>query len=114
MRSDTSTIVWFAMTMILVTICCASAIAEAMTGSLAEGLILHYSFDTDNGEHIRDSSDRGNHGRNRGSTWQPNAKRGCVRSFDGQSYIRLPDESGQYPRKDFTISLWSKSNILRD
>lgn len=73
---------------------------------LAEGLVLYFSFDTDDGETVKDSSGQGNDGRVVGAEYTPDGVSGGAYRFkaDGE-YIRV--RSAEALRsKTFTASAW--------
>ncbi len=84
---------------------------------MAEGLILYYDFDKDEGEKVADLSGNGNHGKVNGAKWTKNgagARRtakgwvGGAYVFDGENdSVHLPVEAleNNGPR---TIALWLK------
>jgi len=74
--------------------------------AVRRGLILHYSFDQNEGSKVTDRSGKRNHGEVHGAKWTRDGKLGAGYSFDGRGYIsavcrNLP--KGNRPR---TMALW--------
>ena len=77
-----------------------------MTVDLLNGLISYWKFDGDATDSVGS-----NDGTVNGATITTNGKINSAYSFNGTSnYIRLPDENGQYPNSEITISAWVKLN----
>jgi hypothetical protein len=52
-----------------------------------EGLVLHYSFDRDEGDRVLDKSDWNRNGKIHGAKWTKNGKTGGGMRFDGNAHI---------------------------
>ncbi|MCG3147155.1 MAG: hypothetical protein PCFJNLEI_00592 [Verrucomicrobiae bacterium] len=63
---------------------------RALLAALREGLVLHYSFDRDEGGTVTDGSGKQNGGTVRGARWTPKGKAGGAYDFDGtDAFIEL-------------------------
>jgi hypothetical protein len=75
--------------------------------TLARGLILHYSFDRDEGEKVSDESGKGAIGSAHGAKWTVNGKTGGALEFDGQNdYVTGPADSPAFQNDEHTVSAW--------
>ncbi|MFC1497100.1 LamG-like jellyroll fold domain-containing protein [Verrucomicrobiota bacterium] len=79
-----------------------------------DGLVLHYTFDSDEGEIVTDQSGNGNIGIVTGATWTASGKIGGAMSFDGTNdFIKASDADvlsftdGAGNDKPFTVSVWA-------
>ena len=79
-----------------------------MVKSLPEGLVLHYTFDVDEGERVTDMSDGGNHGKVHGATYTSEGKVGGAMSFNGDRQGVVVRNSASLQLQDFTIMAWIK------
>jgi len=88
-------------------------VLQTFAGSLSEGLLLHYSFDTDEGHLLTDTSGSGRFGWAHGASWVQGGESGGGYRFDSnQQYIVADDvglPSGDAPR---TMALWVKLDSL--
>jgi hypothetical protein len=76
--------------------------------SLRASLVLHYSFDEDEGDTVTDMSLRGNDGKAFGITWMDQGKVGRAASFDGiDDYIAVVPKSDVSAIEDVTVSVWT-------
>lgn len=72
------------------------------------GLVLHYTFDSDTRQSIADKSGHGNNGKSSGATIIANGKKGHALSFAGEDVVKFSDRDlpkGNSPR---TVALWFK------
>lgn len=77
--------------------------------TMGEGLILHYSFNRDEGDQVADQSGRGNDGRVRGANYTPHGKPGGAMEFDGTgSEIVVANNPTLNPTKEITVAAWVK------
>jgi hypothetical protein len=80
---------------------------------LPKGCVVAYSFDKDtifkkgSEQYVRDLSGNEYHGL-LSNVSLVDGKLGTAAEFNGtfNSYVKLPDENGQYPAKDFSIAAW--------
>ena len=86
-------------------------------GGQSEGLrnelVLHYSFDKDEGEKVTDLSGHNNHGKNHGATFASEGRRLNVLELDGRSaYVEIGAAAmTSLPTwADYTISVWFLNN----
>jgi hypothetical protein len=76
---------------------------------LFDSLVLHYSFDSDEGDRVTDRSSKENHGKAMGKpSYTPDGKVGGAMVFDGRDdYI----DAGMAPslrlQRDFTLMVWA-------
>jgi hypothetical protein len=75
--------------------------------SLRKGLILHYSFDKNDGDTVKDLSGQENHGRMERGRWTPEGISGGACDLDGRASIAVGPSKLQ-PSQPFTISAWAK------
>jgi hypothetical protein len=81
---------------------------RAKIHSLRADLVLHYSFDEDEGDKVTDMSLRGNDGKAFGVTWTAQGKVGRGASFDGiDDYIAVVPRSDVSVIEDVTVSVWT-------
>ncbi len=84
-------------------------VSQAVAGTLSEGLLLHYTFDADEGVIVTDASGNGRTGTVQGATWVAEGARGGAYRFDSNEQNILADDanlpSGDAPR---SIALWMK------
>lgn len=76
--------------------------------AMPEGLVLHYTFDEDEGGKVTDASGNGNDGTVRGATFTKEGKIGGAMSFNGQSQEVLVGNPSSLRLQDFTIMAWIK------
>ena len=70
--------------------------------------ILHYSFDREEGQTVRDQSDGGNHGRLEGARYESNGMIGGAMSFNGSGdHIAVPDVY----LEEFSLLVWIKTPL---
>ena len=83
--------------------------------ALPDGLVLHYTFDADEGDRVTDSSGSGNDGKVNGATYVKEGKVGGAMSFNGQSQAVIVGNPAGLQIQDFTIMAWvkrgSKENV---
>lgn len=77
-------------------------------GPLPEGLVLHYTFNKDEGGKVTDASGNGNDGEVRGATYAKDGKNGGAMSFNGDREAVIIKNSAGLQLQDFTILLWIK------
>ena len=83
------------------------AAVELGTPDITSGLLLHYTFDADDGTNVLDSSGSGFDGTAHGTTVTSNTVRGLARCFDGTNdYIGVPHDPGYKPTDAVTVSVW--------
>ena len=76
-----------------------------------EGLVLHYSFDSDRDDTITDSSDAANHGRLVGPKWIVDGRFGGAYRFDGRDdYIDCGDDASLQITGELTYSVWFRAS----
>ena len=81
----------------------------SLTASLRKGLVLHYSFDRNEGEKVSDKSGNSNDGKAHEAKWIVRGKRDGAYEFDGNGdYIEASDgKMANFGRTDpFTLSAW--------
>ena len=81
-----------------------SATAKAMP----EGLVLHYTFDKDEGDLVTDKSDAGNNGKVVGGTYTNEGKIGGAMGFNGDRQEVLIGNPASLQLQNFTIMAWIK------
>jgi hypothetical protein len=75
------------------------------------GLVLHYTFDADEGDRVSDRSTQKNHGKVIGATWSAEGKIGGAYEFDGKNdWIDCGNDPSLSIPGPMTISLWVKFN----
>ena len=82
-------------------------------GTMPEGLVLHYTFDSDDGERVADASDTGNDGTLHGATYSQEGKSGGAMSFSGENSAVLVKNSASLQIQDFTIMAWVKRGSMK-
>ena len=82
--------------------------------NIRQGLILHYSFDKDEGGKVTDASGCGHDGISKRGAWIKNGKTGGAFEVGRrQGYIETPDHPAwSFPGNRFSIALWLKLNAL--
>ncbi len=89
--------------------------AGTLPEKLLEGLVLHCSFDADDGDRVTDTSGKEHHGEVDGATYLSEGKTGGAYRFDGKAGIHVGDvdlSSGKY-----TVSGWIRTEraaVLED
>jgi hypothetical protein len=73
------------------------------------GLVAYWPFDVDSVDLVVDASGNGLHGTSHGATLVDGV-RGRARSFDGNDYIEVPDDSLLDITIQLTIMFWAKTN----
>jgi hypothetical protein len=88
--------------------------SAALPGGLSKGLVLHYSFDRDEGDKVTDGSGGRNGGEMKGAKWTAKGKAGgAVQVGKGLGHVQTPDqEAWSFGAKPFSICLWFKFNTL--
>jgi hypothetical protein len=95
------------------------AVAQGGRGVLPAGLqndlILHYSFDANDGEKVKDDSGKGNDGMVEGAAWAADGKQGGAYRFDGKAAgIVSKQNVGLSGSKPNTICAWFKTKNFTD
>ena len=86
----------------------------AVPANLRRGLVLHYSFDADNGRIVTDLSGKGNHGRVHSGTYIPDGKIGGAMFFDVHGDIGDSIDIGADPSVQtdvFTLAAWIRTSF---
>ncbi|MCX6865910.1 MAG: LamG domain-containing protein, partial [Verrucomicrobia bacterium] len=79
----------------------------ALPEGLKQGLVLHYSFDSDGGGKVTDQSGRTNAGEVKGAQWTPQGKMVGAYAFDGVDDYIAADVKGLEPgTKELTVACW--------
>jgi hypothetical protein len=82
-------------------------------GAVGGGLILHYSFDKDEGAKVTDKSGGKHDGENRGAGWIPNGPVGGAFQFSSGTHVRIPHSADfEFPDGDFSAALWLRPDTL--
>ncbi len=82
---------------------------------LARDLVLHYRFDTDEGDRVTDHSGKDNHGTVHGARFIPDGKRVGAMSFDGvRAYIDAGNAPSLQLQSNFTIAVWIRPEASAD
>lgn len=82
---------------------------DTRLAKLQKGLVLYYSFDTDQGRNVTDLSGKGNHGKVRSGTYTSNGKIGKAMFFNGDGdYIDIGDDPN-IQTEIFTFTAWIKT-----
>ncbi len=76
--------------------------------ALPEGLVLHYTFEGDEGGKVSDASGSGNDGTIHGATYTKDGKIGGAMTFNGQSQAVVVGNPASLQLQDFTIMAWIK------
>ena len=89
---------------------CGKTLQEALT----KNLILHYSFDRDEGGKVTDKSVKKNNGDVRGAKWTATGKGSGAYSFDstGDRIEIAPSSDFNFEKNDFTLALWVWPTIV--
>ena len=89
---------------------CGKTLQEALT----KNLILHYSFDRDEGRKVTDKSVKKNNGDVRGAKWTATGKGSGAYSFDntGDRIEIAPSSDFNFEKNDFTLALWVYPTIV--
>jgi len=83
--------------------------------SLKRGLVLYYGFDKDEGDDVKDSSGRGNHGIVSGATWTGKGVTTGAYRFDGKDdRIRIDSPRHLASVDDFTVAVWLRAETWGD
>jgi hypothetical protein len=75
---------------------------------LPDGLVLHYTFDVDEGARVTDMSGGGNDGKVQGATYTNEGKPGGAMSFNGDREAVIVGNPSSLQLQDFTIMAWIK------
>jgi hypothetical protein len=83
-------------------------VVRIITGTIpTRGLVLHYSFDRDEGTKAVDASDKHNDGTIHGAKRTTRGKAGGAYEFDGvDDRIEIPYNASLFPGKEFTLCAW--------
>jgi hypothetical protein len=76
--------------------------------SAANGLVLHYTFDTNNGTVVYDQSGYGNNATVNSATWVTNGLSGGAYQFDGINDFLLAADSPSLRVQQMTVAAWVK------
>lgn len=84
-----------------------SSPSRGFPASLRKGLVLHYSFDKDEGKKVTDKSQKRNDGTVHGAKWTSRGKVGGACVFDGRDdSVVVADSDTLDMNKAFTVALW--------
>jgi hypothetical protein len=83
-------------------------VGQPLPDELRQGMVLHYAFDLDEGDTVRDQSGRNNNAKASGSKWTPQGREGGACEFTGATTV----EPGSDPLdlRELTVSLWFKTS----
>jgi hypothetical protein len=85
----------------------------ALPEALKRGLVLHYSFDRDEGVRVPDESGKENAGEVKGPKWTPKGKSGGACSFDGvDDYVVHSTRSLGPDGSPYSVSVWFKTTSI--
>ncbi len=74
-----------------------------------QGVVLHYSFDRDDGKNVPDRSEQGNTGTVCNSKWTPNGRFGGAYEFSGpEQYIGVDDHRSMELPAEMSVAAWVK------
>lgn len=79
---------------------------------MPDGLVLHYSFDTDEGGRVTDSSGERNHGKVHGAKFTSQGKIFGAMSFSGDGDAVIVGNPDSLHLQNFTIMAWIKRGAL--
>ncbi|MEI8013031.1 MAG: hypothetical protein WCI27_11245, partial [Candidatus Omnitrophota bacterium] len=79
---------------------------------IQNGLILHYTFDSDGGSSVADSSTQGHKGVIHGASFSSGGRWGGAYYFNGRDNYILAGNLGYHPAG--TISFWMKAESLEN
>ncbi len=97
--------------------------AGGLTSTLKKGLVLHYSFDKDEGEKVTDKSEKENHGKANGTQWVDGARgqKDAACAFGGKGWIDAGSRETLKMDEAVTVAAWflpvafsSYQNIVSD
>jgi hypothetical protein len=77
-------------------------------GAMPEGLVLHYTFNKDEGGKVTDTSGTGNDGTVEGGVWSDDDRPGGAMKFSGDHQRIAIKNSASLQLQDFTILAWVK------
>ncbi|MDE0838804.1 MAG: hypothetical protein OSB41_07075, partial [Kiritimatiellae bacterium] len=78
----------------------------------SDGLLLHYTFDSDEGGFVTDLSGNGYTGNVHGATWTAGTSSNGLYAFDGQNdFLSTPDAPG-LDTPFMSVSCWFNANVL--
>ncbi len=78
------------------------------SASLSQGLVVHFTFDADEGDVVTDRSGRGHHGAVHGATWVREGRAGGGFEFDGRGgHLRVAG-SPAFACTNATLAAWIK------
>jgi len=80
--------------------------------AVPDGLVLHFSFDTDEGGRVTDMSGAGNDGKVIGATYTSEGKVGGAMSFSGDRQAVAVGNPASLQLQNFTIMAWVKRGSL--
>jgi len=80
--------------------------------ALRKGLVLHYTFDRDDGDRVDDQSGMGNHGLVEGAQWMPRDKGGALRLANARSAVRVPHNRTLNTPDALSVFVWVKGERL--
>ena len=87
---------------IFVTLVVITFIAQS---TMAQNLVLYLPFDEGAGDTVKDLSGNGNNGTIKGATWV-DGKTGKALSFNGKSYVDIPNSGSLSPDQNITVMAW--------
>jgi hypothetical protein len=73
--------------------------------TIAQDLVLYLPFDEGSGTTVKDLSGKGNDGTIKGATWV-DGKTGKALSFNGKSYVDIPNNASLSPDQNITVMAW--------
>jgi hypothetical protein len=76
--------------------------------SFPDGLVLHYTFDADQGDRVTDASGNGNDGKVHGATYTNDGKMGGAMSFNGEYEAVTAGNPAGLKLQNFSIMAWIK------
>ncbi|MDA1088398.1 MAG: hypothetical protein O2901_15460 [Verrucomicrobia bacterium] len=81
----------------------------ALPDALKQGLVLHYSFDRDEGGTVTDESERGNHGSIQDACLVEDGRYRRALTLDGENdHVRVPNNESLEIRSALTLCTWVK------
>lgn len=89
-----------------------SLIAASAQAGLRDGLVLHYSFDTNNGSTVLDESGQNRTGAVNGPVYTPNGRFNGAYQFNGAMNHILIGNMGVFPTG--TISFWMNADVVEN
>jgi len=88
-------------------------VGAVLPETLKQGLVVHYSFDRDEGCQVSDLSGKANHGTVAGAKHTPEGKHGGAYSLSGSNeHITIPNSDSLEIRGNLTLAVWIKLTTL--